>query len=75
MEHIFLSVLLTVFFVVTDLLPLLKSKDHERKAVWFSIPVYAVALLINVLVGLGVEMTSDKAVAAFLDSIIKNPFS
>ena len=75
MENVFISVLLTVFFVFTDLLPLLRDKNREKKAVWFSIPVYVVALLINILSGLGVQMTSDPAVATFLDSIIKNPFS
>ncbi len=71
MEQIIFSVLLTAFFVLTDLLPLLRDKEREKKAVWFSIPVYAVALLINILIGLGVRMTSDPWVAAFLDSLIK----
>ena len=71
MQNIFLSVLLTAFFVFTDLLPLLRDNQREKKAVWFSIPVYAVALLINVLNGLGVQMASDPLVSAFLDSLIK----
>lgn len=74
MQNVFISLLLTVFFVFTDLLPLLRDKNHEKKAIWFSIPVYAIALLINVLAGFGVSMTSDPVVAAFLDSFIKNPF-
>ena len=75
MQNVFISVLLTVFFVLTDLLPLLRDKNREKKAVWFSIPVYAIALLINVLAGLGIRITSDPVVSAFLDSLIKNPFS
>lgn len=71
MEQIALSVLLTAFFVVTDLVPLLRDKGHEKKAVWFSIPVYAAALLINILVGLGVQIALDPPVAAFLNSLIK----
>ncbi len=71
MEHIVLSALLIGFFVVTDLLPLMRDKNNEKKAVWFSIPAYAVALLINILVGLGVQMQMDPPVAAFLDSLFQ----
>lgn len=71
MEHIIFSVLLVAFFVVTDLLPLLKGADHEKKAAVFSVAVYAAALLINILIGLGVKIETDPSVAAFLDSLIK----
>ena len=72
MEHIILSVLLIAVLVCTDLLPLMRDKNSEKKAVWFAIPVYAAALLINILIGLGVSVYSDPAVAAFLDSFIKS---
>lgn len=72
MEHIVLSILLIAVFVCTDLLPLMRDKNSEKKAVWFAIPVYAAALLINILVGLGVSVYSDPAVVAFLDSLMKS---
>lgn len=71
MEHIVLSALLIAFFVFTDLLPLMRDKNNEKKAVWFSIPVYAAAFLINILIGLGVKMEMDPPIAAFLDSLFQ----
>lgn len=69
MEHILLSVLLIGFFVVTDLIPMFRDENREKKAAWFAVPVYTAALVINVLIGLGVQMEMDPAVAAFLGSL------
>lgn len=69
MEHIVLSAMLIAFFVFTDLIPLMRDKNNEKKAVWFSIPAYAAALFINILVGLGIQIQMDPPVAAFLDSL------
>jgi flagellar biosynthesis protein FliQ len=50
----------------------MRDKNSEKKAVWFAIPVYVAALLINILVGLGVSVYLDPAVVAFLDSLMKS---
>jgi hypothetical protein len=71
MEHIVFSVLLVGALILTDLVPLMREKDHEKKAVWFAVPTYAMCLLINILVGCGVKITVEPAIIAFLNSLLK----
>lgn len=56
MEHILVSGALILILVCTDLVPMLKKK--EKKGLWFAVPAYALALVINILVGLEVDVPS-----------------
>jgi heme A synthase len=71
MQHIIYSVLLIVYFVFSDLLPHLRDPDNDKHLKWIAIPAYTAALVINVLVGLGIEMHLDPTVMSFFDSLLK----
>ena len=71
MEYIIIFVFLFLFFVVTDLIPQLRRKD--KKALWFSIPVYAAVFIANILIGLGFSLISPNDVIIRLISSIFKP--
>lgn len=49
-------VILYAILLATDIVPLIKKK--EKKALYISIPVYAVTFAVNVLIGLRVHIIS-----------------
>lgn len=62
-----------VFFVsliFTDLIPLIREK--KKKYVWFSVPVYAVTLIVNIMIGMNFRFTSITAILEkFMSGFIK----
>lgn len=71
MEHFLIALLLTLILVLWDLIPLLKNKKQEKKAVCFSVVVYAVSLLLNILIGAGVPITLGQDLATLFSSVLK----
>lgn len=71
MQHILISALLILILVIADLVPLLKRKDREKQSVWFAIPAYSLALVINILVGLEVKIAVvAKSIMEFINSFM-----
>ena len=56
MQHILISTALVLILVCTDLVPMLRRKD--KKALWFAVPAYIFAQVINILVGLDINVPS-----------------
>jgi hypothetical protein len=70
MEYITIFLFLFLFLVLADLIPLIKKKD--KKVLWFSVPVYAAALLVNIMVGLGFRFVSpNDVIMELIGSILK----
>jgi len=60
MEYILICLLLYGVLIVTDILPSIKKKDWKSLRV--SLPIYFVTLVLNVLLGLGINLLSPNAV-------------
>lgn len=68
MEYILICLLLYGILFVADIIPSIKKKD--KKTLYVSIPIYAITLVLNILIGLGVQLPSpNKAIEGFLTSI------
>lgn len=71
MQQALITILLTAVLVCGDLVPLLRDKSREQRAVWFALPVYAVSLAIMLAFAFGVKMNLEPALAAFLRSVLR----
>ncbi len=70
MEYILICLLLYGILIVADIIPSIKKKD--KKTLYVSIPIYAITLVLNILIGLGVQLPSpNKAIESFLTSIFQ----
>ncbi len=64
----FLAFYITLVF--TDLIPLIRAK--KKKYLWFCIPVYAVTLAANIIIGMSFRFTSITAILErFMSGFIK----
>lgn len=65
---IFLVFYITLVF--TDLVPMIRKK--EKKYLWFYIPVYAVTLIANIMIGMSFRFTSITSILEkFMSGFIK----
>ena len=70
MEYIAICVLLYVILIFADIIPIIKK--GQRKPLWFSIPVYLVTFVLNILVGLGVKIVSPgDIIVQFINTALK----
>ena len=54
MQYILICGLFYIILIAVDLIPLIKKK--EKKTLCISIPIYAVTLVLNILIGLNVNI-------------------
>ncbi|WBY64425.1 hypothetical protein [Thermocaproicibacter melissae] len=71
MLHNIYSVALIAYFVISDLLPHLRDPDNDNHLKWIAIPAYTAALVIDLLVGFGVQIDMDPVIMSFFDSLLK----
>lgn len=59
-----------IILVFTDLIPLIRAK--KKKYLWFCIPVYAVTLAANIMIGMSFRLISiTKILEKFMSGFIK----
>ncbi|MGX8700397.1 hypothetical protein [Caproiciproducens sp.] len=60
--------ILYAVLVVFDLIPAFKKGD--KKALWFSVPVYLITLTVNIMMSFGADITSpNKIISRIISSI------
>ncbi|HEX3017266.1 MAG TPA: hypothetical protein VHP31_05360 [Caproicibacter sp.] len=70
MLYIAIFMVFYISLVFTDLVPMIREK--KKKYLWFSIPAYAVALVVNIMIGLNFRFTSITAILErFMSGFIK----
>lgn len=59
-----------IILVFTDLIPMIRAK--KKKYLWFCIPVYAVTLAANIIIGMSFRFTSiTEILERFMSGFIK----
>lgn len=70
MQYILICLFLYGILFVADIIPTIKKK--EWKTLYVSLPIYAVTLVLNILIGIGIKIPSpNKAIESFLTSIFQ----
>ncbi len=68
MSSMIVFLVLYAILIVFDLIPVFKKKD--KKALWFSVPVYLITLTVNIMTSFGVDMMSpNKIISQIISSI------
>ncbi len=68
MSSMVVFLILYAILIVFDLIPVFKKKD--KKAAWFTVPVYLITLTVNIMMSFGVDITSpNKIISQIISSI------
>ncbi|MDF1495293.1 hypothetical protein [Caproiciproducens sp. CPB-2] len=68
MSSMIVFLILYAILIVFDLIPVLKKRD--KKALWFSIPVYLITLTANIMLSFSADITgSNKIISQIISSI------
>ncbi|HAN44761.1 MAG TPA: hypothetical protein DCP97_05155 [Ruminococcaceae bacterium] len=56
MMHILISIIGYAVILAWDIMPAIRNR--QWKALWFSVPVFAITFIMNVMIGFGYQFTS-----------------